>query len=203
MELRRLILSIPITYVDKVSWEGLDNPTVSSIWNSIRSTAAPPPWLPAVWHRVSIPKCSFTMWLAMQNRLLTKDIMIHFGFNVSPTCVLCYSNVESNRHMDCPYSYLILKGCPFNINIDWDAWQVGNFIDGRVSVFTKHLVWLYIDVAVYSIWRERNQRIHHSGSGNVDTTVGLVKRMVREKLATTVGFQKQIRNDPSLARYFY
>lgn len=121
-----------------------------------------PLWLPAIWHPFSIPKCAFFMWLVHKNRVLTKDRMIWFGFTVNPNFVLCQSNLETVEHTftDCPYTYLVLRGSPVPITRTWHEWQTGIFTDGRLR---KHLAWLYISAVIYSVWRERNNRIHHNG----------------------------------------
>lgn len=43
------------------------------------------PWLAAIWNPLQVPKCSFLMWLALKNRLLTKDRKVVFGQNVNTT----------------------------------------------------------------------------------------------------------------------
>lgn len=206
IELRRLLTALPISNTDKVLWEGNDNPSISSIWHTIRRTGTAPLWLSAVWNPFTIPKCGFFLWLALKNRLLTKEKMIQFGFNVNPICVLCHSSMESAEHIftDCPYTNSVLKGGSLPITLTWSEWQMGIFTLGRVTNLEKHLAWLYISVVIYSIWRERNTRIHQSGkSNNADQMIYLAKRMVREKVSTNKAVQQQMQRNPTLSSYLY
>lgn len=151
-------------------------------------------------------RIEFFLWLALKNRLLTKEKMIQFGFNVNPTCVLCYSSMETAEHIfsDCPYTRLVLRGGSLPIALTWSEWQMGIFTAGRVTNLEKHLAWLYISVVIYSIWRERNTRIHRSGKTNkVDQMIYLAKRMVREKVFTIKAVQKRMQRNPTLSCYLY
>lgn len=49
-----------------------------------------------MWYSISISKCSFIIWLALKDRLLTKDRMTWFGINVDPECVLCKVDNETS-----------------------------------------------------------------------------------------------------------
>lgn len=107
MDLRRKIGSILIHHQDSISWDGLQAFKVqhSSIWCSIRDRGPPSPWYGIVWNQCALPKCSFTLWLALKNRLLTKDRMLAFGMNVDPVCLLCNTDNESVQHLfsNCPF----------------------------------------------------------------------------------------------------
>lgn len=112
-----------------------------------------PAWLPAVWHSYCIPKCTLFVCLAFKNRLLTKDRMISFGFDVNSTCVLCYSSVETSQHtyVDCPFTYMVLKSCHVSLALSWSDWQVGRFTQARESSLRNHLAWLFLSVVIYNI----------------------------------------------------
>lgn len=100
-EMRSLIASIDIGTDDAIIWDGKLPRFVSmaTIWNSIRERGGSPPWVKAVWHGLAIPKCSFTLWLALKNRLLTKDRMLRFGMSTDSRCILCKNATESNGHL--------------------------------------------------------------------------------------------------------
>lgn len=72
----------------------------SSVWDSIRHHKTPPPWIHAIWHPLHTPKCAFLLWLALQNRLLTKDHIMNFGIPGDPSCQLCNMGMnESIQHL--------------------------------------------------------------------------------------------------------
>ena len=47
-----------------------------------------------VWNRWNHPKHSFIMWLAIQNRLATRERVSRYQ-NIDPVCVFCGSQVET------------------------------------------------------------------------------------------------------------
>ena len=52
-----------------------------------------------VWGKGCIPKLAFTLWLAVQGKLMTKDRLRKWGMqNVDLTCVLC-GGIESVDHL--------------------------------------------------------------------------------------------------------
>lgn len=206
IELRHLLSNIVINRVDAVCWQGSKSVKLSTVYNSIRRVSTPPPWVATVWHSYAIPKCAFFMWLALKQRLLTKDRMITFGIAVNPTCLLCQCNAETTDHLfsTCPYTCLILNCSPVPISCNWADWQNGNITLGSMTNIQKHIGWLFVSVVIYVIWQERNRRLHASGLPR--QTCGLssiIKRMVREKLFSCKGFQKKVARDPSLIPLLY
>lgn len=61
-----------------------------------------------VWNSVALPKHRFLMWLAVQNRILTKERLMKMNIQVEDNCcVLCQVQVlETSRHVfvDCAYA---------------------------------------------------------------------------------------------------
>lgn len=123
IDLRHAISQIHIGRRDDISWDGLSAPwvTLSYIWNTIRRTGVNQIWAPAVWHSLAIPKCSIFLWLALRDRLLTKDRLSKFGFHTFPTCVLCGAADESSHHLlvDCSFMLAIFQHSPFPIERNW------------------------------------------------------------------------------------
>ena len=202
---RSLLYSRQIGANDIVFWNGAHPVNLNVIWDSIRRRGTPPGWLPLIWNKFHIPACSFISWLACRERLLTKDRMLLFHMNTNPRCALCSSSNEDTEHLfsQCPYSYLIFRACPFNPILVWRRWMQGDFFDEPKTAFQKNFVFLYITVAIYLIWRERNSRVHDGGSMPVAQLIMIVKRMVREKLSTCNDFRRELSRDPSLSHILY
>ena len=204
-QLRQMLANFPIGTEDMVLWQGDSKVSLGGIWNSIRRRGTPKDWLPLLWHKFHIPACSFITWLACRDRLLTKDRMIRFHMATDPVCLLCHSYNESAEHLFsvCPYTYLLLRACPFKLHINWTSWQQGVFFQEDITTFQKCIAYLYITVVIYLVWLERNGRTH----GKVPTLVGnlsvQVKRMVREKLFSCAAFQKRLQQDPTITHILY
>lgn len=75
------------SFVSRVTWELLRNPSPIVPWQSV------------VWFREEIPRCSFIAWTSYLGRLPTKDRLISWGITVQPGCVLCASADESHSHL--------------------------------------------------------------------------------------------------------
>ena len=135
VQVGQLLLSCTIGESDVVYWNGESNVCISVLWNSIRRHGVPGLWLPLIWHKFHIPSCSFITWLAFHERLLTKDRMSNFQAEIDQTCVLCNSYNENHEHLFsiCPFTYILLRDCPFRLNINWANWQQG------ISLITTYL----------------------------------------------------------------
>ncbi|KAL9292680.1 putative reverse transcriptase zinc-binding domain-containing protein [Arabidopsis thaliana] len=89
---------------DIVLWKGKNDvykPTflTKETWNHTRSTSMEVFWYKGVWFVHSTPKYSFCVWLAVQNRLSTGDIMNQWNGGQSATCVLCNNALETRDHL--------------------------------------------------------------------------------------------------------
>ena len=98
---------------------------------------------------------------------------------------------------------LLLRACPFDLNINWQGWLRGEFFQEHLSQFQSNIAFLYISVVIYLVWRERNDRIHGKSSKQVIHILESIKRMVREKLFTCEAFRKQFVRDPTLSQILY
>ncbi|KAL8100697.1 hypothetical protein AgCh_032814 [Apium graveolens] len=153
IDLRDQINSIIIEASDKLSWNGysMAETSISVFWNSIRASCLSPPWIEVVWHPLLVPKCSFTLWLAFKNRLITKERMANFYITTNLLCVLCNNEVESNAHLfcTCPYASVIFTSAGFGFTCNWDSYLHGHFLVVRPSRMKKLLAYLYFSAVVY------------------------------------------------------
>ena len=202
---RNLLSNFIIGDKDLVLWNGDSSQKMSVVWESFRHRPSPKAWIPLLWHKFHIPACSFISWLACRERLLTKDRMRDFHMEVDPKCVLCRSYNEDTGHLftACPYTYILLRNCPFALNLNWDCWLRGDFFPDDLTRFQQRLAFLYINIVIYLVWHERNARIHEQGVMDVSQMGQKIKRMFREKLFTCDGFKRKLLQDPTLARFLY
>lgn len=209
MDLRRRVTVIQIHSHDSISWDNYSagNVNLSAIWGSFRNRGSSQPWVKAVWHRLSIPKCSFTFWLAIKNRLLTRERMHRlFGINTQPLCLLCNNSVETNDHLfgSCTFVTNILAGSRFQYTNSWADYLRGQFLVGNNSEVKKLLSYLYLSVTIYLVWKERNDRMHNPGHSRPAKQIQqLVFRMVREKVFSCDIFKKAVKKKISLVSLLY
>lgn len=208
IDLREQVGAVNIGTLDKITWDGclIHDAALSFIWNSIRSPGARPLWLDAVWHPLAVPKCSFLLWLALKNRLLTKERMLNFSMTTDLMCVLCNSQLETNAHLfsTCPYAVHIFSNAGFALTLDWQSYLNGQFLLCRSSRVKKLLSYLFLAAASFNIWKERNNRMHNPGHHlSPDIVLGLTKRLIREKVFSIKSFQKAADKDPDLILALY
>ncbi|KAL9661428.1 hypothetical protein QQ045_026252 [Rhodiola kirilowii] len=59
----------------------------------------PVDWFKLVWNSFNAPRDSLNAWLAVQDKLLTRDRMSHWGIQISKSCALCQTENESRDHL--------------------------------------------------------------------------------------------------------
>lgn len=201
MEFRDLVSAITIHPHDFLTWDGekLESVRIASIWNSIRSTADGFFWLKAIWHPLSIPKCSIMLWLALKNRLLTKDRMLGFGMQVDQKCFFCNDN-ETVQHLlvACPYMCDILKCGPTYIPPDW----ISNIRNLAINL-KNQVLFLFLGVAFHNLWMERNDRLHGKTPISSTALAYKIQQIVRDRVFSCKKFQKAAKKDFSLISSLY
>ena len=207
IEIRQAIGSVQIHDSDHVSWDSIvsKHVKISSIWNSSRVHGAQVVWFRDVWNLFSIPKCSFILWLALKNRLLTRDRMILLEIQSPADCVFC-SGEESAQHLfsDCPFFDLVRRNSPIAFSDNWEQCQRGDIFSSSLDNCHRLIGSLCLAVAVYLTWKERNFRVHNGGPGHGSLhIVKQMKQIVREKLFSCLKFKKWVKDDPNLACVLY
>lgn len=86
---------------DRIEWKpGVNGEfSTSTAWEAIRIKKSRVPWFNIVWFSKKIPKHSFILWLAVQNRLSTQQRLLSWGFINTMKCGLCGANVEDMDHL--------------------------------------------------------------------------------------------------------
>ncbi|KAL4354419.1 hypothetical protein GQ457_06G005300 [Hibiscus cannabinus] len=106
-------------------------------------------WQKVVWYPLHVPKHSIAAWMAILNRLPTRDRLICIGMNVESSCLFCQVNAETRDHLFASCSYAkgiwvsILRLC--NIQRDAYSWQE-NF-NGSVKEKVRALLSCILRVA--------------------------------------------------------
>jgi len=144
-------------------------------------------WFQAVWFKGRIPKHAFVTWVTMRHRLHTRDRLLSWGLNVPSACLLCSLEDESRQHL--------FFECSF-------AAEVWNFFTSRAHVslptlFEDGVIWLKnrcqnknvamilriaFQASLYTIWRERNARLHAAIARPAASLVMEIKNFIRTHL---------------------
>lgn len=123
-------------------------------------------WHSLIWFKGMIPRYSFICWLAILNRLSTKDRQHRFNPDILPKCVLCGLE-ESRDHL--------FFACSFSSHV-WSN-ITGILSQQAIFIWDQHIQWgiglkrrnlnntvskLAWQSSIYHLWQERNRRIHRS-----------------------------------------
>lgn len=132
--------------------------------------------------------------------------MLSFGMRTEARCVLCRCEDETVKHLcsSCPVAYILLRSCSIPLKTLWADWLNGEFFREKISATERLVGYLHIQVVIYTVWQERNNRIHNNGSQRrTDQLIHEVKRIVREKLFSCSLFQKHIRRHYQIIQLLY
>ncbi|KAE8689834.1 Cysteine-rich receptor-like protein kinase 8 [Hibiscus syriacus] len=81
-------------------------------WDKIRIQRMKVCWHKLIWYPLNIPKHNLISWMALLNRLPTRDRLQKLGLCSDSTCVNCYQDQESRDHL--------FSQCPFAVGL-WKA----------------------------------------------------------------------------------
>ena len=125
-------------------------------------------WHSSIWFPYATPKYVFMAWLAMHNRLTTGNRMLLWNAGIDASCVLCQQHLETRDHLffSCSYSEEVWSGLAHGLlpSLFSDQWQWIMVIlaDKNLAMLKLYLIRCSFQVALHSIWRERNNRRHGS-----------------------------------------
>ncbi|KAF8077079.1 hypothetical protein N665_1063s0006 [Sinapis alba] len=123
-------------------------------------------WSKGIWFSLTTPKFSVVVWIAVHKRLATGDRIQLWNPQADATCVICKAQNETRNHLffGCFYSETVWKKLTMKLmgtrySSDWDhAHQrtTDTILDCNI-LFLFHFSF---HSAIYSLWRERNNRRH-------------------------------------------
>lgn len=210
IELRHICEGITMNRVDQILWNGdnISQVKLSSIWQVLRTSGSTLPWTKIIWNHFAIVKFSFTSWLIVKERLLTKDRMIRFGMNVALDCLLCTTGTaETHEHLfcQCPFFKSISSAWPVNLFSSWYDLKNGNLcVSSNIAAVKWQISALFVTASFYAVWAERNNRMHNHGHcKNAGVIVQEIKSIIRDKLFSNAGFAKRLRRDHELTLLLY
>ena len=124
--------------------------------------------------------------------------------SVDPFCLLCPGHLEDHSHLfsQCSYSRAIIDACPLPISMDWSDICFGRCLLQRSCDIRKNIAYLFLSVAYYLIWKERNIRLHNSGQiSQPSDLIRRAKDIVKLKLSICKQFVSATRTDMTLTSF--
>lgn len=170
--------------VDNSIWEKY---SIGGIYNVLKHHGNRVPWSGIVWSKCGIPKHNFMAWLATLNRLPTRDRLLQWSLNTDPKCLLCSTTDESRDHLlfECHYSASLWSCLSTRLGLtlpqNWDS-LITALLSLTGPPWYKKLCCLVWKLAIYSLWAERNSRLHRQCYRSVDSIAAAMNRTVKNRI---------------------
>ena len=177
--------------------------STADTWEALHPQGETVFWHRQVWFQGRIPKHAFITWVIARNRLGTRDRMRSWGLQVPATCILCNAADETRQHLffDCPYSTEVWTFFCSRLNLHPPAL----FEDGlrwlrnpSPDEFVKLVAKLVFQAALYSIWKERNVRIHNQAFRPAQAVILEMKQTIQARLDPLSRASNSRRTDTTL-----
>ena len=160
----------------------------AEVWSVIRKRKEKVGWHKLVWFNLNMPKHAFIAWLAMLNRLPTKDRLMVWGMEMEGNCVFCGEQETRSQ---------LFFGCSFSQEV-WSEVLRMSGLNRRVMCWEQELEWarkrlkgkalisILMRAAwnahIYHIWKERNSRIFAQKAATGEQVLKLIKHDIRFRL---------------------
>ncbi|KAI8531863.1 hypothetical protein RHMOL_Rhmol11G0168900 [Rhododendron molle] len=144
--------------------------------------------LGSVWRNLSPPKVEIFSWLAVQDKVATRSVLLQrnvISESQLAMCPLCALIVETPQHLllHCRFAWAVWSGivdwwnlqwaCPSSV-VELAPWWFGN----RFRNLEKHIWEVCFLAILWSIWLTRNDYIFNGATTQASKVVDLVKTRV-------------------------
>ncbi|GKA19305.1 hypothetical protein Tco_0699220 [Tanacetum coccineum] len=184
----------------------VSNGSWTNAWHTVRVRGNEVDWFKLVWSTYSIPRHAIHMWLVMRKQLLTKDQMRKWdvGSNIDLNllrCPLCKMYPDSHDHLffECAYSSQVWDQVLSTADVRFSSSRWSNIMNWLIPIASKNNVdsivgRLIVAASSYSVWQERNNKIHGKIDRRPEQVTKIVVDITRLKLAS-IRFKKKARVD--------
>ena len=152
-------------------WYSDQCPFTANAYDFFRHKVEPVHWANVVWEQWSLPRHSFSLWLAMLGKLRMRDCLPFLS--PDPKCPLCQNADESHAHLffNCDWSSSLWRKTRLWLKIHHNMPSLSRAT--QVLQHTKKglqpkMRRVSLAVLVYLIWEERNRRIFDNTSKSVE-----------------------------------
>lgn len=159
------------------------------IYNLLRPHAPVVSWHKEVWFSGGIPKHMFLTWLMVRNRCPTRDRLLSWGLQTDSWCLLCNRDDESISHcfFECGFAWEIWKTMAAKYNfhspIQWMDLLL-QLKNQPINKTQKTLLLLCWQATLYTLWTERNNRLHNARFTSTEGLLASVSLTVRNRISS-------------------
>nr|GEW43072.1 putative reverse transcriptase domain, reverse transcriptase zinc-binding domain protein [Tanacetum cinerariifolium] len=139
--------------------------SVSQVWNDIRHRDSKVNWYNMVWFPSCIPRHAINLWLIIQRKLKTQDLvpMWDVSDSLGIVCSLCESVPDSQDHLffECPFGKGIWDRVKVCAGLAHYTPNVYDIIQSLMPIMKRRttnsmVTKLVVTAATYYVWQERN-----------------------------------------------
>ncbi|XP_055962303.1 uncharacterized protein LOC130015686 [Mercurialis annua] len=149
--------------------------TIRSVWQKLIPEGNMVNWSHLIWYPGNIPRCSFITWIALHNRLMTKDKLKRWNIINEDTCSMCNGHRESRNHLlfECIFSKDVWKRVLEMLRINRNGFNWNR----EVVFFTRRACGRSEEAkkrrraftaTVYCIWKARNEMVFNAKMTRVE-----------------------------------
>ncbi|XP_059294515.1 uncharacterized protein LOC132047495 [Lycium ferocissimum] len=138
-------------------------------------------WKKIICNNHGCPRWVFIHYLAIHGRLATKDRLIKWNIDCSPTCPLCEAKPKSVQHLlfQCPTAHLVWEKLLMwqkmqRQVLSWDQEQKWAKDHTNRSSAKAEIYRITLSGCIYYIWQERNQRAFQSKRRTAEAIVKMI-----------------------------
>ena len=140
---------------------------IRSLYDHMMGDQQKPIWTCLMFKNAARPKAYFTMWIMMNQRLVTVDRLAKWGVVVEKTCVLCKSADENVEHlfMQCNFArrmwgrLLTWIEKQNTVSMAWEHFMQWCIVHGKGKSSASPMFKTILAEGIHGLWMERNSRI--------------------------------------------
>lgn len=163
-------------------------------WQQVRQKKRKIQWTKLIWFSQGVPRFAFITWLVFRDRLATghrtqngvSRKVAHSVANRMRLVTIFSLPVRTLLHIWLQVVRSLLGAEP---DPDWETTSL-QFLTRTYCRLTFILLRLVLQVSIYFIWRERNDRKHNSITKPVDQLVRLIEKTVKNRIMSTKYYMK-------------
>ncbi|GKE12141.1 reverse transcriptase zinc-binding domain-containing protein, partial [Tanacetum coccineum] len=136
-----------------------------------------------------IPKHSFIVWLAIQDRLTTMDKISKWGDYAVNRCSLCCQACEDINHLlfQCPFSREVWTKVKELVGFNFNRFDLMDIIyymiDAGIGNNIRSIVRMVaFSASIYNIWIERNGRIFRDVKRRCEDVINKIVDTIKHKI---------------------
>ncbi|KAM6574467.1 hypothetical protein CsatA_022794 [Cannabis sativa] len=164
--------------------------TIAAGYSTLQQQEQTCHWSKEAWGRLYVPKHSFMLWIAMLDRLKTKERLHRFQLVNDDECVLCRTTTETSQHLffSCNFSQQGLQQVKRWLGWNMVSSSLKNIIRwierAKIGKFKKAVFSAAIAGLVYMIWKSGNEKIWNDKIVPVDTIVQQLQIAVKNRITS-------------------